>query len=779
MSPETACVLLNPSLALISSRSVLPLALLLIGLLTANSLPTYAQTASLRGFVTDASDGQPLELVNLTLTDAQGTVIGVVTNEDGLYVLPRIRPGTYILNVSFIGYQTYTDSLTFSRGERRSLNIDLEPGSETLDEVLIEAERTTGAANITAGFQTVRPADIELIPAPDISADLASFITTLPGVVALGDRGGQLFIRGGEPAQNLVQLDGVLLYQPFHILGFYSAFPADILSRTDIYAGGFGSKFGERISSVIDIKTRNGNNQAFAGAITLSPFVSAARIEGPLVRNKVSLLASVRQSVVEQGAANLVDEDLPFNFGDVYVKLNADVRTTTKLSLFMIRTHDRGTVGPESEGLSAEEVGWRNFAASVRLLALPDVSSAMFDLRVSYSRLPSWFGPKDDPIRTSTIDNLHFAAEATFFSPQSDVDTGVSVRFISMESELGGLYQNIETRNQSIEHAGVYIEPEFNTDSGLSIRPGIRAQFYDVRFGPFLEPRLRVVWTRGMHKISGATGVYNQAVLGLNDRRDAANVFTVWSSIPKETTQTTDVRAGKATQALHALLGYQVAFPWGLELSVEGFAKRLNDLFIAEWTAFPRFTTRLQPADGRSFGYDLRVEVRRPRFYGYVTYGYSNTRYDAQQAALQIWYGTESLRFSPPHDRRHQLNALASTNIAGFDVSARWELGSGLPFSQAVAFDGFALINDIIDAGEAPFSRRVIYERPFNARLPTYHRLDLSVNRTFDLGMSALTVQGSLINVYNRRNLFYLDVFTLRRVDQLPLIPSFGLKLEV
>ena len=170
--------------------------------------------------------------------------------------------------------------------------------------------------------------------------------------------------------------------------------------------------------------------------------------------------------------------------------------------------------------------------------------------------------------------------------------------------------------------------------------------------------------------------------------------------------------------------------------------------------------------------------MRRPNLYGYVNYGFSSTEYEAEQATLLLWYGQETLSFRPPHDRRHQVNALLSGTLFDFDLSARWEFGSGLPFSRAIGFDGFALIDDITGAVRVPGARRVIYERPFNARLPTYHRLDVSVERTFPMGNVDLTVQGSVINLYDRRNLFYLDVFTLRRVDQLPLMPSFGIKVE-
>jgi hypothetical protein len=119
-----------------------------------------------------------------------------------------------------------------------------------------------------------------------------------------------------------------------------------------------------------------------------------------------------------------------------------------------------------------------------------------------------------------------------------------------------------------------------------------------------------------------------------------------------------------------------------------------------------------------------------------------------------------------------------STTIKGFDFSLRWEFGSGLPFSRALGFDGFVLIDDVVDIPTAPSTRRVIYERPYNGVLPAYHRLDFSIDRTFQIGAAELTVLGSLINVYDRRNLFYLDVFTLRRVDQLPIVPSLGLKVS-
>ncbi len=737
-----------------------------------------AQSASLNGFVTDESSGQPLELVNVVLRSADGTVRGGTTNRDGLYIIARIRPGRYLVDISYVGYESYADSLQLETGESRTLNVALTPSEEALDEVLVEAEQTGGAARVTAGQQTVRPADIEYVPSMDVSGDLAAYLSTQPSVVSTGDRGGQLFIRGGEPSQNLVQLDGILLYQPFHVLGSYSAFPSDIINQVDVYAGGYRSRFGGRISSVIDVVSRNGNNRRFEGTAAVSPFVSSLLLEGPLYRNRASIIASIRQSNLQDGAARYVNDPLPFSFGDAFAKIHTILTPGSRASVTALRTHDRGILAEDTGGAPPEEIRWRNEAIGFRLLSLPRVFSIMADIHVSHSRLRTELGDRDDPSRTSSIDNTHLALDATYFGDRIDVEAGTSLRVSTLESEIGGLYQNIELSVASVSHWGNYLEFDIDVGKGLSIRPGLRAQFYKVRFDPFLEPRLRVVWEGGRHQISSALGLYHQEIIGLSDRRDAASVFTVWTSIPKRDPRIRDIRGGRPQRAVHAILGYRTTATSWLELSVEGFYKDLNNLFVAEWTALPQLTTRLQSASGRAIGADARLEVRRGGFYGYINYGLSSTRYQTEAGKFKFWYGEEAPRFRPAHDRRHQINILASTTLAGFGVNARWEFGSGLPFSRAIGFDGFTVIDDVVKASEIAGTRRVIYERPFNAELPTYHRLDVSVDRTFSLRRAEVTLQASMINVYDRRNLFYLDIFTLRRVDQLPLVPSLALKID-
>ena len=137
------------------------------------------------------------------------------------------------------------------------------------------------------------------------------------------------------------------------------------------------------------------------------------------------------------------------------------------------------------------------------------------------------------------------------------------------------------------------------------------------------------------------------------------------------------------------------------------------------------------------------------------------------------------VRYRPPHDRRHQLNALVNVGVGKFDISVRWNIGSGLPYSQIRGFDGFVLMDGPTDVRQESGQSRVIYDRPYRGVLPAYHRLDISIERVFQYGDdSYITAQAGVINAYDQTNVFSLDIFTLRRTNQLPIIPTAGIKFE-
>ncbi len=747
-------------------------ATLLLLCIVAGAVPAWAQSAALRGFVTDEDDGQALPGVNVVVEDAAGAVRGAASDVNGFYYIPSLAAGRYQLRASYLGYALYQDSLTLDPGEVRQLDIEMSVGDTELDAVTVESERTSGAANVTAGLQRIQVRDIELVPTPDVSGDLASYLTTVPGVVTTGDRGGQLFIRGGEPSQNQVFIDGIALYQPFHVLGFYSAFPSDILTRADLYAGGYDARFGGQLSSVLDVATRSGNKRAFNASVAAAPFVSAATIEGPLAPDRASFLGSGRISVIEQGAARIVDQELPYNFGDVFGKVHVDIGQSGQLSVTGLHTWDRGSVG-NLDAPRPDEVRWQNTAFGGRYVFVPTRLPILAEVLVTSSGFQTELGPRDPqpgsaPDRISEISQFGAEVNMTQYLALADVHVGAFVRTTRVESQLGGAFQNISTDRDFVTEAGAYLGPELRL-GGLRFRPGLRFTTLPNQNQTFLEPRVRAEWQIGAHQLSGAAGLYNQPVVGVADRRDATSIFTAWTIAPQ----------GQTPQAFHAIAGYRVTpTPW-LDVALEGYYKSLDDLSVGEFTAFPRLTTRLQPAEGEVVGADARVEVRAGPVYGFINYGLSSVEYTSSSERYEIWFGEETIQYRPGHDRRHQINALLRVTIAGFDVSTRWQFGSGLPFSSPLGFDSFILLDGAFDPYEENGDIRVVYDRPFNAELPTYHRLDISVERAFDLGPLSLTAQAGVINGYDRRNLFAYDVFTLQRVDQLPVVPTFGIKAAI
>ncbi|MFK7844351.1 MAG: carboxypeptidase regulatory-like domain-containing protein [Rhodothermales bacterium] len=738
---------------------------IIFALLLLTPMIVQAQQATLRGFVAAESDGQQLQGVNVTLTSVQGALTGVVTNGDGLYVISRIPPGRYALRVSFIGFSTVRDTLDLSAGEVLVLNFALEEGSEALGEVLVEAELDNGAANVVAGLQSINAKDLELIPAPDITADLVSYLTTLPGIISTGDRGGQVFVRGGEPSHNLFLLDGINVYQPFHILGFYSAISADVLQQADIYAGGYGNKYSGRASSVIDVQARNGNKREHEKSFSMSPFVNAVRIEGPIIKDRVSFLASVRQSVIDRFASKYIGEELPYKFGDIFGKTHFKFSESHQLSITGLYTYDRGALD-NTPARSRNEIRWKNSGVGARYLMLPKNSATVAELLFSVSRLETEFGPRSSPTRVSEISGFNTAVNVTNYVGQSEVTVGAYFRTTELATQLGGLFQNVDSDASRLSKVGFYAEPELYLGNGIRVRPSMSVQFF-AQTGFFAEPRLRMMWERGKGTLSAAAGFYHQEYAGLNDRRDATNIFTAW----------TDAPLGELTKAKHALLGYQLNLGSGIEVSVESYYKWLNNLYISEWSPLPQFTSAIQQASGHVKGLDLRFEIQRPSFYAYVTYGLSSVSYEATQDELAIWFGQETFSFRPAHDRRHQINVVGNTTLGAFNLSVRWNFGSGLPYNQVRGIDRFILQDGDVDVTTENGLPRVIYDEPYGGVLPTYHRLDVSVDREFPFKGGMFTLQAGVINVYDRTNLFSLDLFTLEESSQLPIIPTVGVKI--
>lgn len=752
--------------------------LLVLGLMCSlDAGSTSAQTATLRGFVTDAVSEQLLQGATVAIRDSSGVLRGTVTDGDGYFIVRGIPAGRHEVTVSFVGYTRWEEDIILRSGEVVIRNIDLAPADMELDEVVIQGERASGVASVVAGLQAIDPAQIERVPVLGISGDLAAYLQTVPGVLNQGDRGGQYFIRGGALDQNLSLIDGLPVYMPFHVLSFYSAFPEEIIDTARLYTGGFGARYGTRVSSVIDVRTRRGNKQNLAGELGVSPFLSSVRIEGPLVRNRVSFIGSVRQSLVTRVFPDLFGSGVPADFGDRFGKLHAFLTPQRSLEITALSTNDRGDLAgdkkrfdgePDSEFLvpdDSTEVAWDNLVIGGRYTWLPDGSPHLVEITAGYSESTNEVGAEGSPERFSKINSFDVAVDWTVFFGEGQLRFGSRYRESDFSYELSGQFQSLEQGSSELREFSGYLEGDIAPTARLSLNPGVHLYVLPDRDEIYLEPRLRANWQLDDRvTVNAATGLYRQATVGLNDRRDVGNVYTLWTNVPADRDMPVSI---------HGILGANIQAGTGLTVAVEGFMKKFSTLSVPVFSAFPGFSTAMQSAEGLARGADVRLEfqdtpfVSESIFDGYLSYTLAHVEYE-----------TPRFTYTPAHDRRHQFNAMLRARRGDVRFLVQWQYGTGLPFTSSSGFDVWHLLTPEVDVASDPGVERVLYNEPFARRQPVYNRVDLWLERRVEQGRFVSTLRAGVINALNRENLFYYDLFTFKRVDQLPIIPSIGYKLE-
>ena len=242
-----------------------------------------AQDNSIKGFVYEESTGEPMMFTNVYL---RGTSFGGATNENGYFNINRIPDGRYTLLITSVGYDTIQETFNLSKGQSINRKYYMKETSQKLETVTITADKIEARTETKTSVITVTPKTITKIPSVGGQADFAQYLQVVPGVIFTGDQGGQLYIRGGSPIQNKVLLDGMVVYNPFHSIGLFSVFDTDIIRNADVYTGGFGAEYSGRISSIMDISTRDGNKKRLSGKLGANCFGAKVMIEGPLKKAK-------------------------------------------------------------------------------------------------------------------------------------------------------------------------------------------------------------------------------------------------------------------------------------------------------------------------------------------------------------------------------------------------------------------------------------------------------------------------------------------------------------
>ena len=483
---------------------------------------------SIKGFVYEESTGEPMMFTNVYL---KGTTFGGSTNENGYFNINRIPDGRYTLLITSVGYDTIRETFNLSKGQSINRKYYMKETSQKLETVTITADKIEARTETKTSVITVTPKTITKIPSIGGQADFAQYLQVVPGVIFTGDQGGQLYIRGGSPIQNKVLLDGMVVYNPFHSIGLFSVFDTDIIRNADVYTGGFGAEYSGRISSIMDISTRDGNKKRISGKLGANCFGAKVMIEGPLKKAKtpddatISFILSAKNSYLEQSSKFLYpyasETGLPFNYQDFYGKVSLNAPNGSKINLFGFSFNDQ-----VNNYMSLSDFGWDSYGAGANFLVIPGKAPVMIEGTVAYSSYTSRMVEADSPDRYSNINGFNMGFDFSQFMGKNTLKYGIEMLGYTTDYQTYSVYghNRIGAKLNSTE-IGAYAKYKAVLGKFL-LEPSFRLQFYASLSELSPEPRLALKYNATDRlRLKAAAGMYSQNFVAATSDRDVVNLF--------------------------------------------------------------------------------------------------------------------------------------------------------------------------------------------------------------------------------------------------------------
>ena len=757
---------------------------LLWAILLLSSIPNniFAQSKiTVSGTVRAGDSGENLVGVAVQIPGLQA---GTSTNTYGFYSL-SVPPGTYTVVYSYIGYQTQRREITAAQNTK--LNIELPVTAQELGEVLIQAgslQEKLKTSQMSVDQLSVREA--KLLPALFGEVDILKTLQLKPGVQSGGEGSAGLYVRGGGPDQNLFLLDEATVYNASHLFGFFSIFNSDAVRSVDLYKGGFPAQFGGRLSSVVDVKLKEGNNKRFAASGGLGLIASRLTLEGPLKKNKGSFIISGRRTYVDvfTRLVNKINEDDPeynpipgYYFYDLNAKVNYDIGQNDRLYLSGYLGDD--LIGFRNSGFNFD-FNWGNRAGTLRwnhifnprLFANTSVTASSYRYNIKNSLEGFSFN------LTSNIKDLSFKSDFdyvpgnahTFKFGAQAVKHTFDVGRLKAGSEDNTIAFSSGSAFTGVEY-GVYAADDYNPSPNFTLNYGLRFSGFTNGKSNFngLEPRVSARYALSTN--TSLKGSYTRMLqyIHLVSNSGASLPTDIWypsnkTVRPQRSQQVAlgiSQLAGKGkylitNEVYYKWMANQVDFRNGAQLFVNN---NLDKEFL-----FGR---------GRSYGNEIFLEKKEGRTTGWVGYTLSWTYRQFAEINEGRWFPNR-------YDRRHDISIVGLHQLRPrLHLTGTWVYGTGNAFSVPVS--------RIILQGQTGNRETFvpIYTERNAYRQAAYHRLDLGI--VYKLrpkrGESDLTF--SVYNAYNRRNPYFVyfeqqkdeaETLTIgfrgRQVSLFPVIPS-------
>lgn len=761
---------------------------------------------TISGYFRDNASGE--NLIGATLS-VRGNPRGVNSNQYGFFSL-TLPSGKYQFVATYVGYLPQAFEIDLSRDT--VLNISMISGANLSEEVVVTAKKRDNNVKVAQMGKISLPIEqIKSIPAFLGEVDILKAIQLIPGVRNAGEGSAGFYVRGGGPDQNLILLDDAVVYNSGHLFGFFSVFNSDAIKNVSLIKGGMPAQYGGRLSSVLDVAMKEGNNQKFQVDGGIGLIASRLSIQGPIKKNKASFIVSARRTYIDAITKPFISKTSQFNgsgyyFYDLNAKANYEFSPKNRLYLSGYFGRDVFDFVNGTQSLDIK-IPWGNATGTLRWnhvfsqKLFVNTTAVYNDYNFSFSGaqnnfkikiasgIGDWSLKQDYDYYPFAQHKIKFGFNYTWhkFTPSVVSGNQDSVQFNPKNAQLKYAHE-----------AAVYIQDNWDISPKLSINGGLRFSYFQ-QVGPHkiyeLDDdgnRIDSVVFRAGQKVKSYGGLEPRATLryALNDNNSikasvTRNLQYIHLVSNAGTTLPTDVWVPSTYKVQPQLswlyaLGYFRNFRNNMfETSLEVYYKSMKNQIEYREGYTPSTLEDTENSftfgKGWSYGAELFINKVKGKFTGWLGYtlSYTNRKFPA------LNFGKT---YPAKYDRRHDLSL-----VAMYEMNKKWKFGATFVYGSGNAAtlpQRFYIIGGVLSQEYSSINQY---------RLPSYHRLDISATLTPKRNATRKVKREwvfSVFNVYSRKNPYFIyfdqtgSPYTgdlkiqAKQVSIFPIIPAITYNLK-
>ena len=719
---------------------------------------------TLSGYIQDESSGE--NLIGVSIYEKE-SFKGTASNEYGFYSL-TLPKGNYKIVYSFIGFKSIIKSVDLNQNLR--LNVSLNNNAIVTEEIEVTGERQDKNVNSSSMSQAkLEVQNIKQLPVILGEVDVLKSAQLLPGIQSGGEGNSGLYVRGGGPDQNLILLDEAVVYNAAHLFGFFSVFNADAIKDINIIKGGMPAEYGGRLSSVLDITMKDGNNKKYQAEGGIGLLSSRLTLQGPIEKNKSSFIVSGRRTYIDVLSKPFMSEDNAFSgsgyyFYDLTTKINYRISDKDRLYLSGYFGRDVFSFSNSDNGIGIE-IPWGNATTSLRWnhlfndklfmntsLIFSDyrfefnIAQQEFELKI-FSGINDWNTKIDFLYQPNQRHTIKFGSNYTYHEFTPGNASGRSGEVVFEPDEIFKQYSN---------EGALYISDDFEASDVLKIHAGLRYSSFQhsgyISFRDYIKNDLtgsddnynhiepRLTFRYKLNPTSSIKGAYTQNYQYIH--------LASTSSVSLPTDLWVPSSAGiKPKFSDQYALGYFKNFKDNMfEASIEAYYKEMSNLIEYKEGVLPEDNTNSSSddafvfGDGDSYGIEVLVKKNKGKTTGWIGYTLSKTTRYFDEI-------NNGISFPAKYDRRHDLSITATHKL-----NNKWTLSSVFVYATG---NSITLPTERYIIGSNVYTE---FTSRNGFRMEPYHRLDLGATYTPNTKNKRFKSSWnfSIYNVYSRKNPYFI-----------------------